>query len=127
MPKTECGFEGGVALAGTPKQRWEISYEQNLAMEAMTGDQLAAAQEQVDAELAKTADMPMLFLWGEVDFQFSEADFEAWREGLGDSEGFTYIRYPGLNHLFMQAQRAIPSRTRRRFTLAADIAAWFEG
>lgn len=27
-----CGFDGGVALAGTPKQLWEISYAQNLAL-----------------------------------------------------------------------------------------------
>jgi len=32
----ECGFDGGAALAGTPRQLWEISYAQNLALlEAM--------------------------------------------------------------------------------------------
>lgn len=35
-----CGFDGGIALAGTPKQLWEISYAQNLALlEALPEEQ----------------------------------------------------------------------------------------
>ena len=136
---TECGFDGGAALAGTPKKLWEISMEQNLAvLEGMSGEQRDALQAQIDAErqkgenigalgdsdtvfgmtvkylrhmesldeiaLARAAEVPMLFLWGDADFQVSRADYEAWREGLGDGGPFTYIEYAGLNHLFMTAQ-----------------------
>ena len=167
---TECGFDGGVALAGTPKALWEISLEQNLAlMELMPEDQRALVQAQIDAELAKAemletledsetvfglpakyqrsigeldeialaqaAGVPMLFLWGDADFQVSQADFEAWREGLGEDEMFAYIVYPGLNHLFMAAQEgdSIASAAevfaragQMDVRVARDIAAWLE-
>lgn len=165
---SECGFDGGVALAGTPKQLWEISYQQNLAiMETMTGDQLAAAQAQVEAEvqkaqsldalentdtvfglpagylkemaaldqieLAKSAGVPMLFMWGEKDFQVSRDDFEAWIDGLTGADAFTFIEYGNLNHLFMEAQEgdsivnaaAVYDRGGQMdSSVAADIAEW---
>ncbi len=57
----ECGFDGGVALAGTPKQLWEISRAQNLALlEAMDEAQRenVAAQIEEQTRLAEgLADM----------------------------------------------------------------------
>ena len=57
----QCGFDGGIALAGTPKQLWEISWAQNVAMlDMLEGDAREVAQAQLDAEAerAKTlADM----------------------------------------------------------------------
>lgn len=53
--------------------------------------------------IAKALDKPMLFLWGESDVQVSEHHFSAWEAGLGESQLFEYITYPGLNHLFISA------------------------
>lgn len=47
---TECGFDGGIALAGTPKQLWEISYAQNVALL----DELPKEQRQVVVEQIET-------------------------------------------------------------------------
>ena len=49
-----CGFDGGVALAGTPMQLWEISYAQNLALIAlMPEEQQEILTMQVEAEREK--------------------------------------------------------------------------
>lgn len=49
-----CGFDGGIALAGTPWQLWEISCAQNLAViAALPEEQQGALLAQVDAECAK--------------------------------------------------------------------------
>lgn len=49
-----CGFDGGIALAGTPWQLWEISCAQNLAViDAMPQEQQAALLSQVEAEREK--------------------------------------------------------------------------
>lgn len=49
-----CGFDGGIALAGTPWQLWEISCAQNLAViAALPEEQQGALLAQVDAERAK--------------------------------------------------------------------------
>ena len=49
-----CGFDGGVALAGTPWQLWEISYAQNLALIAlMPEEQREILTMQVEAEREK--------------------------------------------------------------------------
>ena len=57
----ECGFDGGIALAGTPKQLWEISWAQNLALMEMMEEgqrEALAAQVEEQAQLARTlADM----------------------------------------------------------------------
>ena len=61
------------------------------------------------------------------------AAFEAWRERLGESDRFTYITYPGLNHLFMpageadsilNAQAAYAGEKHVDAQVAKDIAAW---
>lgn len=163
----ECGFDGGVALAGTPRQLWEISWQQNLAiLETMPQAQREAAQAQIDAEyaraqnlenladsevvfgmpaiylkelaahdqitLASEANVPMLMMWGNADFQVSREDFEAWKV-LGESELYTYIEYEGLNHLFMPAWEGDSVTNAAQVyarggemdpRVAADIAAW---
>ena len=47
----ECCFDGGIALAGTPKQLWEISYAQNVALlDGLPEEQRAAVMEQIETE-----------------------------------------------------------------------------
>ncbi|MEG2625860.1 MAG: alpha/beta hydrolase, partial [Christensenella sp.] len=54
--------------------------------------------------IARSLDIPMLFLQGEKDFQVSPAlDFNAWKELLLDKSNAEFILYPDLNHLFMPA------------------------
>ena len=172
---SQCGLDGGIVLAGTPRPLWEMSYEQNLAMIAtMPEDARPALLEQVEAEreralaidagaledargqtpfgmdayyirhmdgldqvaLAKGSGKPFLFLWGEADFQVSEQAFRAWEDGLGESESYRYITYPGLNHLFMAAQEgdgianAMQVYSREGSVddaVIRDIAGWLEG
>lgn len=53
----ECGFDGGVSLAGTPLQLWEISRAQNLALAAMMEEgqrEAVAAQVEEQTRLALT-------------------------------------------------------------------------
>ena len=167
-----CGFDGGISMAGTPMELWEISYAQNLALlqlmpeagtqavyaqletECAKGERLAqmtdeeAAQTTVfgmggvylrhmarmdQAQMVLESRKPFLFLWGEKDVQVSEAAFEAWRDRLG--AGYTYIRYPALNHLFVPAaqgetianvQTAYLTPGSVDAQVAADIAAWLK-
>ena len=56
-----CGFDGGVALAGTPLQLWEISYAQNLALlAAMPEAQQEVLRMQVEAEREKALTLPQM-------------------------------------------------------------------
>jgi len=167
-----CGLDGGIALAGTPLQLWEISMAQNLAMlEAVPEAQRQIAMTQIEterekgfrlaqmsdeeaaqttvfgmpgvylwhmarldqAQIAMDSGKPYLFLWGEADFQVDRAAFEAWHECLGDDAKFSYITYPGLNHLFMpaaetdsilNAQAAYASPKSVEGQVARDIAGW---
>ena len=49
-----CGFDGGIALAGTPWQLWEVSCAQNLAViAALPAEQQAALLAQVETEREK--------------------------------------------------------------------------
>ena len=49
-----CGFDGGIALAGTPWQLWEVSCAQNLAViETLPQEQQTAMLAQVEAEREK--------------------------------------------------------------------------
>ena len=83
--------------------------------------------------LARDSGKPFLFLWGEADFQVPQEAFDAWHEQLGDGERYTYITYPGLNHLFMpasegdsilNAQAAYQTPKQMEARVAQDIAAW---
>lgn len=50
----ECGFTGGIVLAGTPKSLWEMSYDQNLlSIELMPEAQRAELLQVVEAERAR--------------------------------------------------------------------------
>ena len=50
----ECGFDGGIALAGTPRQLWEISYAQNLALlDELPEEQREAVVAQIETEAAR--------------------------------------------------------------------------
>jgi len=99
----------------------------------MPGLYLAHMARLDQAKIAMDSGKPFLFLWGAADFQVDRAAFDAWRERLGESPRFSYMTYPGLNHLFMpagendsilnaQTAYAKPKQTDGR--VAADIAAW---
>ena len=86
-----------------------------------------------EVQIALESGKPFLFLWGEADFQVPKEAFDAWREQLGDGERYTYITYPGLNHLFMpasegdsilNAQAAYQTPKQMDARVAQDIAAW---
>lgn len=55
----ECGFSGGIALAGTPLPLWQISYDQNLLLiETLPEAQRPALTSQVEAEREKALEIP---------------------------------------------------------------------
>lgn len=50
----ECGFDGGIALAGTPLPLWKISYNQNLVvLDSLPEEQRPMLIAQLDAEVEK--------------------------------------------------------------------------
>lgn len=54
MQKSEGSFAGGIILAGSPRQLWEISYDQNIAaLEGLTEEEASAFRPLIDAELEK--------------------------------------------------------------------------
>lgn len=58
MEKSGGGFAGGIILAGTPRQLWELMYDQSLAMlEGAPEQQIEAARAQLDAEREKLEDL----------------------------------------------------------------------
>lgn len=137
---------GGIALAGSPRQLWEIQRDQNLSViETLPQQQRAASLAVVEAEvkkaqalpamnaqeageitvfgmpgpyahylagldaiaLARENQKPLLILQGEADVQVTKADFDAWKAGLGEDGFYTFIRYPGLSHLFMPSRDGV--------------------
>ncbi len=55
-------------------------------------------------EVAKSLEIPMLFLQGSEDFQvYSDKDFVLWKEYLSGKDNCTFKLYVGLNHLFMKS------------------------
>lgn len=56
MAKSEGGFYGGIISAGTPRQLWELIYDQSIAMlEGAPKEQLDTVIAQLDAEKEKLA------------------------------------------------------------------------
>lgn len=61
MEKSEGGFAGGIILAGTPRQLWELIRDQNLALlEGVPEETLAMANEQLAAEEDKLATLDQM-------------------------------------------------------------------
>ena len=72
-------------------------------------------------QVAQTLAQPMLFLFGESDYQVTRADFQIWQDALGSRSDVQFIRYPGLSHIFAPVaggQKATPAT----YTLAAHVA-----
>ncbi len=85
--------------------------------------------------IAKETEKPYLFLWGESDFQVNSEAYQAWQDGLGDDPLYTYITYPGLNHLLMPSEEGdsilnVQSAYMRPASIpaqvSADILKWIE-
>lgn len=50
----ECGFDGGVSLAGTPRRMWEVIYQQGMAyIPTMAEEEQEAALKMLEAEFRK--------------------------------------------------------------------------
>ena len=57
----ECGFDGGISMAGTPQALWEVSYAQNLALISLMDEEMRAGQlALVEAEKAKAEQLATL-------------------------------------------------------------------
>ncbi|MDF2845259.1 MAG: hypothetical protein K0R00_3685, partial [Herbinix sp.] len=55
-------------------------------------------------EVAKSLEIPMLFLQGSADFQVNiDKDFMEWKEILKNKTNCTFKEYNNLNHLFMNS------------------------
>lgn len=52
------------------------------------------------AQEAKNVQEPMLFLWGEHDYQVTEKDFDIWKAALEGRENVLFKQYPKLTHSF---------------------------
>jgi dienelactone hydrolase len=72
---------------------------------------------------------PMLFLQGDRDYQVTLEDFAGWQKTLGDRPDVKFIRYPSLNHLFVEGnEKSAPAEYSTPGNVAEavvkDIAGW---
>ena len=56
------------------------------------------------AQEAKAVEKPMLFLWGEHDYQVTAKDFALWRGALEEREDVSFKQYPKLTHTFTSTE-----------------------
>ena len=55
--------------------------------------------------IAKSLDVPMLFLHGDKDWQvYVDKDFDKWKEILAGKPNVEFILYEGLNHMFAESK-----------------------
>lgn len=59
------------------------------------------------AVMAKTLKQPMLVLQTGRDFQTTEADNEIWNKALGSKPSVKIVKYPKLNHIYIQGEGQI--------------------
>ena len=72
-------------------------------------------------QVAQTLSQPMLFLFGESDYQVTRDDFQIWQAALAGRSDVQFILYPGLSHLFAPVEgghKATPAT----YTVAAHVA-----
>ena len=53
---------------------------------------------------AKRANIPMLILQGERDYQVTMSDFALWKTGLAGQKNVVFRSFPALNHLFVPGE-----------------------
>jgi dienelactone hydrolase len=80
-------------------------------------------------EAANATSTPMLILQGGRDYQVTQKDFDAWREGLAGRKGVTFELYPSLNHLFVSGEgQSSPAEYQRGGhvdeSVIRDVVAW---
>jgi hypothetical protein len=56
------------------------------------------------AEMAAELPQSFLILQGGRDYQVTVADFEGWKQALGDRDNVEFKLYPDLNHLFLEGE-----------------------
>lgn len=61
-------------------------------------------QPQDQVERARQADIPMLILQGERDYQVTMQDFRLWQQSLKGYDDVLFRSYPTLNHIFMEGE-----------------------
>jgi hypothetical protein len=81
-------------------------------------------------EVARTLRMPMLVLQAERDYQVTMADYEGWKDALGNRPDVAFKLYPGLVHTFMPGEGkpedyAVPGHVAPE--VVDDIALWING
>jgi len=78
---------------------------------------------------ARPLKLPLLILQGGRDYQVTQLDFGAWKNGLGASSNTTFKLYPKLNHLFIAGEgKSSPEEYEKGGDVSeevvADIAEW---
>ena len=59
-----------------------------------------------EISIAKSLEVPMLFLQGGADFQvYADVDFALWEEALADDPDATFVLYEDLGHPFIASER----------------------
>ncbi|MDR3304700.1 MAG: dienelactone hydrolase family protein [Clostridiales Family XIII bacterium] len=85
------------------------------------------------AKMIQKANIPVLILQGELDFQITiEHDFDEYRKILDSRKDVTFQLYPGLNHYFMPASGADIDQYKKEYKRSGkvdkqvlnDIASW---
>lgn len=72
--------------------------------------------------LARTLAMPVLVLQGGRDYQVTEKDFQAWKQGLAGKKNATFRHYPELNHLFAPGEgKSTPAEYERTSHVARQV------
>ncbi|MFC7133310.1 MULTISPECIES: alpha/beta fold hydrolase [Salinibaculum] len=71
---------------------------------------------------ARQLDVPVLVLFGERDYQVTQADVQGWRDGLLGVENATVETYPSLNHLFVPGEgQSSPEEYTRPGHVSEDV------
>ncbi len=73
------------------------------------------------AEIAKSLEIPMLFLQGSDDFQvYADVDFALWQSELDDKANVEFKLYDGLTHMFTKNVE-LPTNTVNDYALSASV------
>ena len=75
-------------------------------MGTLPSDYIAMDNTYFPVDVAKTLNIPMLFLQGERDYQVTSTDYSLWQKAIGARSNVSMKQYPKLNHLFTEGEGA---------------------
>ena len=75
-------------------------------MGTLPPDYIAMDNTYFSVDVAKTLNIPMLFLQGERDYQVTSTDYSLWQKAIGARSNVSMKQYPKLNHLFTEGEGA---------------------